>query len=100
LRTIGEYPTSQGTSTLTVYDDDHDSRVGPAFALGAGFTAAVAKGYQLRWEVRDNIVGVQKVTGPTPQPQVVPPHKLVFKHLFSMSIGFDVVLERRRGRRY
>jgi opacity protein-like surface antigen len=100
LRTIGQYPTSEGTATLVVYDDESDSRIAPAFALGAGFTAAVAKGYQLRWEVRDNIVGVQTVTGPTPQPQVVPPHKLVFKHLFSMTIGFSVVLERRRGRRY
>jgi hypothetical protein len=100
LRTLGEYPTSQGTSTLIVYDDDRESRVTPAFGLGAGFTVAVAKGYQVRWEVRDNIVGVQKVTGPAPQPQVVPPHELEFKHLFSMTIGFDVVLERRRGRRY
>ncbi|MDF3053848.1 MAG: hypothetical protein K0S19_1953, partial [Geminicoccaceae bacterium] len=30
----------------------------------------------------------------------VPPHKLVFKHLFSMTFGFDIILERRRGRRY
>jgi hypothetical protein len=100
LRTIGQYPTSDGTATLVVYDDESDSRLAPAFALGAGFTAAVAKGYQLRWEVRDNIVGVQTVTGPTPRPQIVPPHKLTFKHLFSITIGFDVVLERRRGRRY
>jgi hypothetical protein len=100
LRTIGQYPVSQGTATLVVYDDESDSRIGPAFALGAGFTAAVARGYQLRWEVRDNIVGVQKVTGPTPQQQIVPPHETTFKHLFSMTIGFDVVLERRRGRRY
>jgi len=25
---------------------------------------------------------------------------MTFKHLFSLSIGFDVVLERRKGRRY
>jgi hypothetical protein len=50
--------------------------------------------------VRDNIVGVQKVSGSTPQARVVPPHELVFKHLFSFTIGFDVVLERRRGKRY
>ncbi len=65
----------------------------------AGFTAA-SPGYQLRWEVRDNIVGVQKVIGSTPVSGVVPPHELDFKHLFSLTMGFDVVLERRRGRRY
>jgi hypothetical protein len=100
LRTIGRFPTPQGFSDLVVYDDDHDSRVAPAFALGGGFTAAVGSGYQLRMEARDNIVGVQRVTAASPQARVVPPHKLVYKHLFSLTIGFDVVLERRRGRRY
>jgi hypothetical protein len=78
--------------------------VEPSLALGLGFTAAVAKGYQIRWEVRDNIVGIQRVTGTLPQSGLVsptvPPHGRVFKHLFSMTLGFDVVLERRRGRRY
>jgi hypothetical protein len=100
LRTIGRFNTALGTAERTVFADDHDSRIAPSLALGAGFTAAVAKGYQLRWEVRDNIVGVQRVTGTTPQSELVPPHKLTYKHLFSMTIGFDVVLERRRGRRY
>jgi hypothetical protein len=100
IRTIGQFPTPQGTSDLIVYDDDHESRVEPMLGLGAGFTAATAPGYQLRWEVRDNITGVQRVTAATPEARVVPPHEVEYKHLFSMSIGFDVVLERRRGRRY
>lgn len=100
IRTIGEFPTDSGLSELVVYSDDHDSRVEPALALGVGFTAAVGSGYNLRWEARDNIVGVQEVTGPIPVAGFVPPHKLTFKHLFSMTIGFDVVLERRKGRRY
>ncbi len=100
VRTTGRYLTSEGFSTLIVYDDDHETRVEPAFALGVGVTAAVARGYQLRWEVRDNIVGIQEVTQASPVARVVPPHGVTFKHLFSMTIGFDVVLERRRGRRY
>jgi hypothetical protein len=99
LRTIGRLPGGTG-AVLPVYDDDHDSRVEPSLALGAGFTAAVAQGYQLRWEMRDNIVGVQRVTGPTAVAGTIPPHELEYKHLISMTIGFDVVLERRRGRRY
>ena len=58
------------------------------------------KGINLRWEVRDNIAGVQRVTGTIPIAGFVPPHERVFKHLFSMTVGFDVVLERRKGRRY
>jgi hypothetical protein len=100
LRTIGRFSTPDGTAERVVFADDHDSRIAPSLALGAGFTAAVGKGYQLRWEVRDNIVGVQRVTGSTPQSDLVPPHELTYKHLFSLTIGFDVVLERRRGRRY
>jgi opacity protein-like surface antigen len=100
LRTIGRFPTPDGTAERIVFDDDHNSRVAPAFAIGAGFTAAVAKGYQIRWELRDNIVGIQSVTGSTPHSDLVPPHELTYKHLLSMTIGFDVVLERRRGRRY
>jgi hypothetical protein len=99
LRTIGQLPGGTG-EILTVYVDDHESRVEPSFALGAGFTAAVAQGYQLRWEMRDNIVGVQKVSGAAAQAPSIPPHELEYKHLLSMTIGFDVVLERRRGRRY
>jgi hypothetical protein len=100
IRTVGSFNTSLGISDLTIYDDDHESRVEPMLGLGAGITAAVGQGYQLRWEVRDNITGVQKVTSSTPQARVVPPHEVTYKHLFSMSIGFDVVLERRKGRRY
>jgi hypothetical protein len=99
LRTIAPLP-GAGARVLIVYADDHESRVEPSLGLGGGFTAAISPGYQLRWEVRDNIVGVQRVTGPTPQIETLPPHELEYKHLFSMTIGFDVVLERRRGRRY
>ncbi|HKP49554.1 MAG TPA: hypothetical protein VJU17_06025 [Gemmatimonadales bacterium] len=100
IRMVGHFPTAEGTADLIVYDDDHESRIDPQFAVGAGFTAAIAPGYQLRWEIRDNITGVQTVTAATPQARTVPPHEMAFKHLFSLSIGFDVVLERRKGRRY
>ena len=101
LRTLGQFVNSSGQiEDLFVYSDDHNSRVDPSLALGVGFTAAVAKGYNLRWELRDNITGLQSVKSTIPISGFVPPHERVFKHLFSMTVGFDVVLERRRGRRY
>ena len=100
LRTIGRYPSDSGLVDLIVYNDNRDSRVEPAFALGTGFSVPLAPGYQLRMEARDNILGVQRVTQATAISNVVPPHELDYKHLFSLTIGFDVVLERRRGRRY
>ena len=101
IRTTGQFINTAGEITdVFVYTDDHNSRLDPALALGIGFTAAVAKGYNLRWELRDNITGVQRVTSTIPIRASIPPHQRVFKHLFSVTLGFDVVLERRRGRRY
>jgi len=100
LRTSGEFPTETDIGTVVVYSDDRNSRLDPSVALGVGITAALSKGSLLRWEIRDNMVGIQTVTGAIPIAGFVPPHKRVFKHLFSMSVGFDIILERRRGRRY
>jgi hypothetical protein len=60
----------------------------------------LGRAYHLRWEVRDNIVGIERVSGPTPAPRMEPPHDRIYKHLFSVLIGIDVILERSRGRRY
>jgi hypothetical protein len=97
LLLIGE--TNSGAE-LIIYDDPNTgTRLRPAFALGVGTTIAAGKGYQLRWEIRDNIVGIQRVTDIAPRGQV-PPHETVYKHIFSLNLGLDVILERQRGRRY
>jgi opacity protein-like surface antigen len=86
---------------LTIYDDTHKgTRLGLAFGLGVGTSIAVGKAYHLRFEIRDNILGIQRVTAPTPDRGEVPPHETAFKHLFSIMVGLDVILERRPGRRY
>jgi hypothetical protein len=91
---------NEDNALVRVYEHDSDTRVAPAFAVGVGATVVLGRAYHLRWEVRDNIVGVERVTGATPGPRVEPPHDQTFKHLFSIMIGLDVVLERSRGRRY
>jgi hypothetical protein len=95
---------TQGVSNsgvlLTIFEDDKRTRVSPALALGVGATMPISRSYHLRWEVRDNIVGIEAVTGPTTQPRFEPPHERRYKHMFSVLIGIDVVLERSRGRRY
>jgi hypothetical protein len=86
---------------LTVYDDPHKgTRLRPAVAIGVGTTIAAGKAYQLRWEVRDNILGIQRVTGASAEAGEIPPHNTAYKHHFSLLVGLDVVLERRPGRRY
>jgi hypothetical protein len=100
LSMVGQFTDVNGPVDVIIYDDEKNSRVSPALALGGGVTVAVAKGYQIRWEIRDNIAGVQRVTGPTPRTNLIPPHELEYKHIFSFTLAFEVVLERRRGRRY
>lgn len=85
---------------VPIYSDPTRRQIMPVLGLGVGFTAAVGPGYQLRWEVRDQITGLDKVTGITGVNGAEPPHKLVFKNIFTVTFGFDVVLERKRGHRY
>lgn len=85
---------------LTIYEDEARTRLRPAIGLGVGATMMLSRGYHLRWEVRDNIVGIERVTGPVQEVLQIPPHETGYKHLFSVFIGLDVVLERQRGRRY
>ncbi len=99
VRMFGPTAGTQGEIFL-VYEDESSTRVTPAFILGGGLTAQIAPGVQLRAEGRDNIVGIAAVTGATAIDGLVPPHETRYKHVWSAMLGVDIVLERKRGRRY
>lgn len=91
--------TSSGV--VVIYDDDATRSVSPAAVLGLGFTARSKRGgYQVRLEARDNIIGYDAVTSAGPPTGARPPTEVSYKHLFSLVIGFEIVLEKSRGRRY
>lgn len=85
---------------VPIYVDQGLSQLYLSGTLGAGFTAQLSPGYQLRWEVRDNMVRLPTVAGPSVQDGSTPPTTNSLRHLWSFEVGFDVVLERRHGRRY
>lgn len=87
-------------SELTLYDDRSPARLQPYISFGGGVVAVIARGYQFRAEVRDNYVRVPRITGATDRQGIEPPSATTGRHILSMTIGFDVVLERKRGRRY
>lgn len=87
-------------SLVFVYDDPRRSRVSPSLSLGVGTTTPLGRGFQLRWEVRDNILGFERVEAPLNPSGGEPEHGVGYKHLFSVLLGVDLVLERQRGRRY
>lgn len=96
----GMISTPGGNFELLIYDDPSDTRVTTAFVFGAGFTAVLGKGWQLRTEVRDNVVSIATVTSPTSPGVYTPEIANEWKNLFSIVIGADIVLEKKRGRRY
>lgn len=100
LRTSGSVTTPNGTADLPLFDDGDPGSVQAYYSLGGGVVAVIGHGYQLRFEVRDNYVRVPAITGPTDRQGLVPGSALVGKHLLTFTVGFDVVLERKRGKRY
>jgi len=85
---------------VPIYIDDSPDRVHPYVGLGLGITAAAGKGYQFRLEIRDNYVRLPIPAGPTIHEALMPETTTKGKHVFSLMIGFDIVLERKRGHRY
>ena len=86
--------------TLEVYKDDHTREIRPTWTLAAGFSTAPSSGYQVRVELRETWLTATVLTGATNGQGFVPPTKTVIKGFPSIVVGFDVVLEKRRGRRY
>ena len=83
-----------------IFQDEHPASISPTVALAAGMTAFVSRSYQLRFEVKDNIVSLEHVTSTVPFPTQEPTSERRIHHVFSMTIGLEVVLEKKRGRRY
>jgi hypothetical protein len=101
LRTIGSFADPIGqTVDKIIYSDPKPSHLTWYTSIGAGLTFVAGRGYQVRFEGRDNYLSIPVVTGATIRDGQVPFHRMKGKHLFSLSVAFDVVLERRRGRRY
>ncbi len=85
---------------LQVYLEDGDKDARPTGTVAFGFSTAPRSGYQLRIEGRLTAVQLLAVTGPTATQNRVPPTSNVTKLLPSIVVGMDIVLEKRRGRRY
>ncbi len=83
-----------------VYTDPSSTRITPGFVLGGGVTTVLGKGWQLRAEVRDNLVQIATVAGPTSPGSDDPEIVNDWKNLWSIVLAADIVLEKKRGRRY
>jgi hypothetical protein len=85
---------------LPVYAEDGSKTVTPTGALAIGFATAPNNGYQFSIELRATEVQLQVVDGPSAAGNIRPPIRSQWKTLPTLTAGFDIVLEKRRGRRY
>ncbi len=85
---------------LPVYAEDGSKTVTPTGALAIGFATAPNSGYQFSVEFRATAVQLQVVDGPAPVGDLHPPIGSHWMLLPTITAGFDIVLEKRRGRRY
>jgi len=67
--------------------------------LGVGFTGRLSPGYQFRLEVQDAILPLERLIGPANDFGQAPHESKIYHH-FGLTLGLDIVLEHKRGRRY
>ena len=100
---IGNWVDDRGViNPFTVVADDKATRTDLSAQLAAGIMVPLGPGYQIRLEGRDLYTRLDYVSGladPTEVP-LHPPHAARYGHHLVFAIGLDVVLERKRGRRY
>jgi hypothetical protein len=85
---------------LLVYAEDGSRDAKPILSAGAGLATSPRRGYQFRFELRFQGIQLQTVDGPTDGTSLTPPSSSRWVWLPTLTVGLDVVLEKRRGRRY
>jgi hypothetical protein len=82
-----------------VIQETASSSVAPSAGLALGVMVPLSAGHQARLELRDQVLPVKRVTGAA-NGLGVAPTGTVLVHSVALTAGIDIVLERRRGRRY
>jgi hypothetical protein len=103
IRMIATYYSTTDTQNVAqynVYNEKHPASMTPTGALAFGVAGFIGRAYLLRVEAKDNFVILKTVTGTTQFANREPPWKQHMHQVLSLSVGMEVVLEKRRGRRY
>ena len=95
----GAYVENGTITSRAVYVDDHPKQTAFSGQVAAGLTVRMSPGYQFRIEMRDVLVPLQAVAGPSNDLGRPPVTTKVFQHV-ALTFGLDVVLEKSHGRRY
>lgn len=98
VEVAGSYVDAGGIQDRAIIADPSPRERSMMLGLAAGFTTPVAEGYQLRLEVRDAVTSLERVVQATNLGDPTIDSRTY--HHFALVIGFDIVLERARRRRY
>lgn len=82
-----------------VYVDDNPKTLAFSGQVAAGFNVRLGPGYQFGFELRDVLVPLKRVTGPSDDFLRPPTETRVYHHI-ALTLGLGVILEKSRGRRY
>jgi hypothetical protein len=100
IEVVGAYFDASGVfRERQVVLDQNPRKTSLTFGAAAGFTTPLGTGYQLRFQASDVVSAIDRLTGPTNALAIGPTAKRYYHHL-TLTIGLDVVLEKKRGRRY
>lgn len=99
VEVVGDYVDGTGPHERQVISDQTPRRLTPMFGAAVGFTAPISPGYGFRLEVRDIVASLDRATGPSDNLTVAPIASRAYHHI-GLILGLDVVLEKKRGRRY
>ncbi len=96
---VGRYVNASGAVERQIVEDLRPGGTSAMFGGAAGLTTPIGSGYQFRFELRDMITPLDRLTGPA-NDLAVAPHASRLYHHFALILGLDIVLEKKRGRRY
>jgi hypothetical protein len=104
VEVVGVYAAQDATGVIQNYsraiiEDLQPTSTHPMGAAAIGITFAFSPAYQLRAEVRDHLIVLERPTGPADDRRRAPTENFL-GHAPALVFGFDIVLEKSRGRRY
>jgi hypothetical protein len=104
VETVGRYQAAGVDGVIrpterVVIRDDSNVAVKPFFVGAVGLDLTVGSGYLLRAEIRDQLVLLERPTGPADELGLVNVESF-WGHAPALLFGFGIVLEQKRGRRY
>lgn len=95
----GTYVDAGTLQTRGVYEGGNARQVAFSGQVAGGFTIRLGPGYQFDFGLRDAIVPLKRVTGPS-NDFLRPPTETRLYHHVALTLGLGVILEQSRGRRY